>query len=191
MPLTAGAHLGSYEIVAAIGEGGMGQVYRARDTRLNRDVALKVLPDAFVADPERTARFEREAQALAALNHPNIAQIYGIEQGALVMEFVAGEDLAVVIARGNPGSKDPGLHLSDALPIARQMAVALEAAHSAGIIHRDLKPANVKVLDFGLAKAGDPTGTGGSGSGATMTSPAMTQQGLILGTAAYMSPEQA
>src|SRR6187401_348508 len=126
MPLTTGTRLGAYEISGLIGEGGMGQVYRARDTRLNRDVAVKVLPDAFVADPERTARFEREAQALAALNHPNIAQIYGIEQGALVMEFVAGEDLAVHIGRG-------AVPLSDALPIARQIAVALEAAHSAGI----------------------------------------------------------
>ncbi|HXT69634.1 MAG TPA: protein kinase [Vicinamibacterales bacterium] len=230
MPLTPGTRLEGYEIVSLIGEGGMGQVYRARDTRLQREVALKVLPDAFAADPERAARFDREAQALAALNHPNIAQIYdsGTVANAsapsapgivfLVMEFVAGEDLSATIARANtgapnPGAKDPGLHqghqgpglhLADALPIARQIALALEAAHAAGIIHRDLKPANVKVrldgtvkvLDFGLAKASDPTGFPGSKdpglhSAATMTSPAMTQQGLILGTAAYMSPEQA
>jgi len=198
MPLTPGTRLEAYEITSLIGEGGMGQVYRARDTRLQRDVALKVLPDAFATDPERAARFDREAQALAALNHPNIAQIYDsgkVDQTVfLVMELVAGDDLSALIARGNPG-----LHPPDSLAIARQITLALEAAHAAGIIHRDLKPANVKVtpdgtvkvLDFGLAKANDPAGTSGSGSGATMTSPAMTQQGLILGTASYMSPEQA
>ena len=178
----------------------MGQVYRARDTRLQRDVALKILPDAFAADPERAARCDREAHALAALNHPNIAQIYDSGTVAntsdrsasdivfLVMELVAGEDLAAAITRG-------AMPRADAIPIARQIALALEAAHAAGIIHRDLKPANVKVrpdgtvkvLDFGLAKASDPTVQ----TGATMTSPAMTQQGIILGTAAYMSPEQA
>jgi hypothetical protein len=205
MPLTPGTRLEGYEITALIGEGGMGQVYRARDTRLQRDVALKVLPDVFAADPERAARFDREAQALAALNHPNIAQIYdsGTVANAsptaapgivfLVMELVAGEDLSARTGRGP-------IPLSDAVPIARQIAMALEAAHAAGIIHRDLKPANVKVtsfdnlvkvLDFGLAKATDPSEAGGSGSVATMTSPAMTQQGLILGTAAYMAPEQA
>ena len=184
-----GRQLGSYEIVAKLGEGGMGEVYRARDTRLNRDVAIKILPAHLVGDSDRAARFEREAQTLASLNHPNIAHIYGTEQHALIMEFVAGDDLATRIARGP-------VELSDTLAIARQVALALEAAHAAGVIHRDLKPANikvtadglVKVLDFGLAKAmGDGTQT----SGATMTSPAMTQQGVILGTAAYMSPEQA
>jgi hypothetical protein len=202
MPLTPGTRLEGYEITALIGEGGMGQVYRARDTRLQRDVALKVLPDVFAADPERAARFDREAQALAALNHPNIAQIYDSGTVAdaagkpevvfLVMELVAGEDLSARTGRG-------AIPLAEAVVIARQIAIALEAAHAAGIIHRDLKPANVKVtsenivkvLDFGLAKATDPAGTTGAGSAATMTSPAMTQHGLILGTAAYMAPEQA
>jgi hypothetical protein len=205
MPLTPGTRLEGYEIIALIGEGGMGQVYRARDTRLQRDVALKVLPDAFAADPERAARFDREAQALAALNHPNIAQIYdsGTVANAsdksapgivfLVMELVAGEELSAQIGMG-------AIRLAEAVPIARQIALALEAAHVAGIIHRDLKPANVKVtaegtvkvLDFGLAKNAEAAEHGGGRGGAsTMTSPAMTQQGLILGTAAYMAPEQA
>src|SRR6187401_1589788 len=139
----------------------MGEVYRARDTRLQRDVALKLLPETFASDPDRVARFEREAHTLAALNHPHIAQVYGFERGessqALVMELVEGDDLSQLIARGR-------LPLDDALPIARQIADALEAAHDAGIIHRDLKPANikvrpdgtVKVLDFGLAKALEP-----------------------------------
>jgi serine/threonine-protein kinase len=185
----------------------MGQVYRARDTRLNRDVALKVLPPHVTGDPERLARFRREAQVLGALNHPNIAQIHGLEESegpakaghypALVMEFVEGEDLAQRIARG----KTP---FADALPVARQIADALEAAHEAGIVHRDLKPANikvrddgtVKVLDFGLAKAMASPGTGSTDPVAvlnspTITTPAMTQAGMILGTAAYMSPEQA
>ena len=197
MALTAGTRLGPYEIAGPIGAGGMGEVYRARDTRLNRDVAIKVLPAVFGSDPERLARFEREAQVLASLNHTHIAQIYGIEaQGtahALVMELVEGEDLAQRIARGP-------VPLDDAISIAKQLIDALEAAHERGIIHRDLKPANikvrddgtVKVLDFGLAKALDPVG----GSGAqlmnspTLTSPA-TQMGVILGTASYMSPEQA
>ncbi len=161
MALSSGTRLGPYEIIGAIGEGGMGEVYRARDTKLNRDVAIKVLPGQYAADPERLARFTREAQTLAALNHPNIAHIHGLEGDgsaarprALVMELVEGEDLSVLIARGP-------IPLTDALPIARQIADALEAAHEAGIIHRDLKPANVKVrpdgtvkvLDFGLAKA--------------------------------------
>src|SRR5712671_5128354 len=153
--------LGVYEVTAPIGEGGMGQVYRARDTKLHRDVALKILPDAVAADPDRLARFQREAQVLASLNHPNIAHIHGLEESdgvrALVMELVEGEDLAQRIARGP-------IPIDEALPIAKQIAEALEAAHEQGIIHRDLKPANikvrsdgtVKVLDFGLAKAMDP-----------------------------------
>src|SRR5262245_35584140 len=160
MRLIPGAHLGPYEILAAIGAGGMGEVYRARDTKLHRDVALKILPDAVATDPERLARFEREAKTLAALDHPHIAQIHGFEQAngvsALVMEFVEGEDLAQRLARG-------ALPVDEALPIARQIAEALEAARERGIIHRDLKPANiklrpdgtVKVLDFGLAKVHD------------------------------------
>jgi serine/threonine protein kinase/Tol biopolymer transport system component len=190
-----GTKLGPYEIVAPIGAGGMGEVYRARDTKLNRDVAIKVLPEAFAADADRLARFTREAQVLASLNHPNIAQIYGIESGALVMELVEGEDLSDVIAR-EAGSKDPAY----VLPIARQIADALEAAHEQGVVHRDLKPANVKVktdgsvkvLDFGLAKAADPGGSSISAMNSpTMTTPANTAMGMILGTAAYMSPEQA
>ena len=177
----------------------MGEVYRARDSKLKRDVAIKVLPDDVANDPERLARFQREAEVLASLNHPNIAHVYGIEARALVMELVEGDDLAQVIARGP-------IPIDEALPIARQIVEALEAAHDAGIIHRDLKPANVKVrpdgtvkvLDFGLAKALDPgTGIREPGSGRdpanspTITSPAMTVRGMILGTAAYMSPEQA
>ena len=180
----------------------MGQVYRARDTKLNRDVALKILPDVFATDPDRLARFTREAQTLASLNHPNIAHIHGLEESggvrALVMELVEGEDLSQRIARGP-------IPVDEALPIARQIAEALEAAHEQGIIHRDLKPANikvrpdgtVKVLDFGLAKAMEQgSGIGDQGSGAlanspTITTPAMTQAGIILGTAAYMAPEQA
>jgi serine/threonine protein kinase len=171
----------------------MGEVYRAKDTKLNRDVAIKVLPDAFAADADRVARFTREAQVLASLNHPNIAAIYGIESNALVMELVDGEDLSAIIARG-------AIPLADALPIARQIADALEAAHEQGIVHRDLKPQNikvradgtVKVLDFGLAKAMDPAGASGVDA---MNSPTLTaratQMGMIIGTAAYMSPEQA
>ena len=166
MTLAAGARLGPYEIVSALGAGGMGEVYRARDAKLNRDVALKVLPEAFALDPDRLARFKREAQVLASLNHPNIAAIYGFEDSnpspgsgqaavqALVLELVEGPTLADRIAQGP-------IPLDEALPIARQIAEALEAAHEQGIIHRDLKPANiklrpdgtVKVLDFGLAKA--------------------------------------
>src|SRR6187397_1815315 len=172
MSIPAGSRLGSYEIVSQLGAGGMGEVYRARDTRLHRDVAIKVLPEIFAADPERLARFEREAQTLAALNHPNIAQTFGVvdlpaEAGsdragahaALVMELVEGDELAQRIS-GGPSPLD------EADTIARQIAEALEAAHEMGIVHRDLKPANikvradgsVKVLDFGLAKAIDPAG---------------------------------
>jgi len=197
LTLTTGSRVGSYEIVGAIGAGGMGEVYRGRDTKLHRDVAIKVLPEIFALDPERLTRFEREAQVLAALNHPNIAHIYGVEDRALVMELVEGEDLAQRIARG-------ALPLDEALPIARQIAEALEAAHEAGIVHRDLKPANiklrddgvVKVLDFGLAKAADAArsvhGDHEIANSPTFTSPAvMTRMGVILGTAAYMAPEQA
>jgi serine/threonine protein kinase len=199
MALTPGSRFGSYEITAQIGVGGMGEVYRARDTKLNREVALKVLPDLFANDPERLARFEREAQVLASLNHPHIAHIYGIEeaakgQRALVLELVEGPTLADRIARG-------AIPLPEAIAIAQQIADALDTAHEQGVIHRDLKPANikvredgtVKVLDFGLAKAMVPD----SASGATgaMNSPTMsaraTEMGIILGTAAYMSPEQA
>ena len=171
----------------------MGEVYRARDTSLKRDVALKLLPETFAADSERLARFQREAEVLASLNHPNIAGIHGLAETdgikALVMEFVEGEDLADRIARGP-------IPLDEALPIAKQIAEALEAAHEQGIIHRDLKPANVKVrsdgtvkvLDFGLAKAMEPAVESANVSQSpTITTPAMTQAGVILGTAAYMS----
>ena len=199
MALALGSRLGPYEITARIGAGGMGEVYRARDTRLKRDVALKILPESFGADPDRTARFRREAEVLASLNHPHIAQIYGIEEAggthALVMELVEGKTLADRIARGP-------LPLDEALPIARQICEALEAAHERGIIHRDLKPSNInvrpdstiKVLDFGLAKVADPSGTHTAdlSLSPTITSPAIaTGVGMLLGTAAYMSPEQA
>ena len=198
MALIPGTRLGVYQVTAPLGEGGMGQVWRARDTRLNRDVALKCLPDSFANDSDRRARFTREAQTLAALNHPNIAGIHGLEESggiaALVMELVEGEDLSQRIARG-------AIALDEALPIAKQIAEALEAAHEQGIIHRDLKPANikvrsdgtVKVLDFGLAKALDPAAASSpqAMNSPTITSPAMTQAGMILGTAAYMAPEQA
>src|SRR2546425_8370225 len=204
MSLAAGSRLGSYEIVSAIGAGGMGEVYRARDTKLNREVALKVLPEGFTRDPDRLSRFKREAQVLASLNHPHIGAIYGFEDSgethALVLELVEGDTLADRIVRGP-------IPLEEALPMARQIGEALEAAHEQGIIHRDLKPANikvtpdgvVKVLDFGLAKLAEPAGSGQSAAGSTplsmsptITSPAMmTGVGVLLGTAAYMSPEQA
>jgi serine/threonine-protein kinase len=195
--LTPGARLGAYEVVARIGAGGMGEVYRAHDTKLNRAVALKVLSDLFATDAERLARFKREAQVLASLNHPNIGGIHGFEEAdsvrALVLELVEGPTLADRIAQG-------AIPVDEAVPIARQIAEALEAAHERGVIHRDLKPSNiklrpdgtVKVLDFGLAKALEPTSAGRDLSQSpTLTSPAMTQIGVILGTAAYMSPEQA
>jgi Tol biopolymer transport system component len=207
MALTPGTRVGHYEVAASIGAGGMGEVYRARDTKLNRDVALKVLPDAFARDPERLARFRREAQLLASLNHPNIAAIHGLEESgsaageiaALVLELIDGPTLADRIAAG-------ALPLEEALTIAKQLADALEAAHELGIVHRDLKPSNVKVrtdgavkvLDFGLAKAldvdraGVPPSHAGLSQSPTITSPAMmTGAGVILGTAAYMAPEQA
>jgi Tol biopolymer transport system component len=199
MSLAPGTRLGPYEIVAPLGAGGMGEVYRARDTNLGRDVALKTLPDSVAHDAERLARFRREAQVLAALNHPHIAGIYGLEeansQRFLVLELVDGETLEARIQRG-------ALPIDEALTIAREIAEALEAAHEKGIIHRDLKPANialtandrVKVLDFGLAKPSEAlAGTGGVDAlnSPTITSPAMTALGVILGTAAYMSPEQA
>ncbi len=199
MSLVAGTTLGSYEILALLGAGGMGEVYRAHDTKLNRDVAIKVLLPAVANDPDRLARFSREAQVLASLNHPNIAHIHGLEESegvrALVMELVEGPTLAERIAQG-------AIPLDEALPIARQIAEALEAAHEQGIIHRDLKPANikvrpdgtVKVLDFGLAKAIDQAASrrpqADLANSPTLSIHA-TEAGLILGTAAYMSPEQA
>jgi eukaryotic-like serine/threonine-protein kinase len=201
-----GLHIGPYEVLEPIGSGGMGEVYRARDTKLHRDVALKFLPLHVRADPDRLARFAREARTLAALNHPNIAAIYGLEEAkpstdsgqaavqALALELVEGPTLADRVAQGP-------LPLDEGIPIARQIAEALEAAHEQGIIHRDLKPANiklrpdgtVKVLDFGLAKALEPASSVGGDADAspTITSPALTRMGVILGTAAYMSPEQA
>jgi serine/threonine-protein kinase len=191
-----GTTLGPYRVIDKLGEGGMGEVYRARDTSLNRDVAVKVLPAAVVADRERLARFQREAEALATLNHPNIAHIYGLEKHsgmpAIVMELVEGPTLAERIAAGV-------IPLAEALPIARQIAEALEAAHERGIIHRDLKPANikvtddgtVKVLDFGLAKALAPAGDSPELSNSPTLTARATEMGIVLGTAAYMAPEQA
>ena len=194
MGLAPGTSIGHYDVTALLGEGGMGQVWQATDTQLNRQVALKIIPDAFAGDPGRFGRFTREAQILAKLNHPNIAAIYGIEESegtrALVLELVEGPTLADRIAKGP-------IPLDEALPIAKQIAEALEAAHEAGVIHRDLKPANikvrqdgtVKVLDFGLAKALE--GTGGDPSESPTLTAAATATGVIMGTAAYMSPEQA
>ena len=195
-----GTSINHYAIKGKLGQGGMGEVYRAIDTRLHRQVALKVLPPIFASDEERMARFEREAQVLASLNHPNIASIYGIEEAngtrVLVMELAEGEDLSERIARGP-------MPLDEAMPIALQIAEALENAHAKGIVHRDLKPANVKitadgsvkVLDFGLAKALEPAGAAATTSVEDLanspTAIGATVPGLILGTAAYMSPEQA
>ncbi|HEU5181770.1 MAG TPA: serine/threonine-protein kinase, partial [Candidatus Polarisedimenticolia bacterium] len=197
MPLQPGSRIGQYEIVAPLGAGGMGEVYRATDSRLKRSVAIKILPDEVARDPERLARFEREAQVLASLNHPNIGAIYGVEESGgtrcLVLELVEGETLASRIDQG-------ALDVPEAARLALQIAEGLEAAHDKGIIHRDLKPANVmiaadgsaKVLDFGLAKALEEESAGGGSASLspTMTA-AATRLGIILGTAGYMSPEQA
>jgi len=195
----AGRRLGSYELLALIGVGGMGEVYRARDTKLGRDVAVKILPESVVHDGDRVARFRREAQMLASLNHPHIAHIHGLEDADgtqfLILELVEGPTLAARLKSGP-------LPMADALTIARQIAEGLEAAHEKGIIHRDLKPANiaftadgqVKLLDFGLAKALDASTSGlaNATQSPTLTTPGlMTDVGVILGTAAYMSPEQA
>ena len=192
MPLVPGQRVAHYEILAPIGKGGMGEVFRARDTRLGREVAIKILPASMARDPERLARFEREAKVLASLNHPNVAAIYGIEDSeagrALVMELVPGETL-----------KNP-LPMGVALPYFRQIAEALESAHEKGIVHRDLKPGNimvtpdgvVKVLDFGLAAVGATSHEAAADpeNSPTLTL-AQTTPGTIMGTAAYMSPEQA
>jgi len=198
MMLKPGSWLNHYEVLGHLGTGGMGEVYRARDNKLQREVALKVLPKNFAQDPERVARFRREAQVLAQVNHVNIAAIYSVEESGgmhfLVMELAEGETLRDRIRRGP-------VPLEEALDITKQIAAGLEAAHEKPIVHRDLKPANVKVtpegvvkiLDFGLARAfaGD-TGSGGNERGAdSPTLTGMTQPGTILGTAAYMSPEQA
>ena len=199
MALTIGSLIGAYEIQAPLGAGGMGEVYRALDTNLKRAVAIKVLPEALAADAERLARLQREAEVLASLNHPHIAQIYGLERSesstALVLELVEGPTLAERIVEGP-------IVIEDALPTAKQIAEALEAAHEQGIVHRDLKPANiklrpdgqVKVLDFGLAKLATrdlaSTGPAGLTASPTLTIQA-TYLGVILGTAAYRSPEQA
>jgi len=199
MTLSPGTRLGPYEIASPLGAGGMGEVFRARDTKLNRDVAIKVLSAAFAQDSERVARFRREAQVLASLNHPNVAAIYGLEESngvvALALELVEGEDLAERLKRG-------AIPVDEAVAIAKQIAEGLEAAHEKGIVHRDLKPANlkltrdgtVKILDFGLAKAyggeAEATVSGGRSQSPTM-SRQMTEAGVVFGTAAYMSPEQA
>jgi eukaryotic-like serine/threonine-protein kinase len=199
LAIPPGSVVGPYEILGQLGAGGMGEVYRARDTHLNREVALKMLPSAVAADPDRLARFKREAQILASLNHPNIGAIHGFEEStgvrALVLELIEGPTLEDRLAKGP-------IPLPEVWPIARQLCDALEAAHERSIIHRDLKPANIKlrpdgtakVLDFGLAKALDPMPSGSTPAvtmSPTITSPAMTRAGVILGTAAYMSPEQA
>ncbi len=196
MALAPGTHLGAYEIVSLLGAGGMGEVYRARDKRLGRDVAIKVLPASFADNAESMARFTREAQTLASLNHPGIASIFGLEDGleesggvrGIVMELVEGSTLADRLRRG-------ALPLEEALTIARQVAEALEYAHERGVIHRDLKPANVKVtpdgqvklLDFGLAKAIESDSPAHDSTNSPTLTAAATQMGIILGTAAYMS----
>ena len=196
MPLASGTNLGPYQIQSPLGAGGMGEVYKARDTKLDRSVAIKVLPDALARDPERLARFQREAKVLASLNHPNIAHVYGIEEStsasgvsvrALVMELVPGAPI-----------KGP-LPLDTAINYAKQIAEALEAAHEKGIVHRDLKPANivvtpddvVKVLDFGLASVENREQQAADPSNSPTMSVSPTRAGMIMGTAAYMSPEQA
>src|ERR1700681_4598515 len=197
MTIAAGTRLGSYEVVAQIGAGGMGEVYQAHDTKLGRDVAIKVLPEAFTHDAERLSRFQREAKMLAALNHPNIATIYGLEQSGgtsyLVMELVSGENLQERVKR------EGAIPVEESLAIAKRIAEALEAAHEKSIIHRDLKPANVKVtpeckvkvLGCGLAKAHAGDQPGRDTSNSLPLSLAATMQGVILGTAAYMRREQA
>src|SRR5215510_4328067 len=196
MALTIGTQLSSYEITALLGKGGMGEVYRARDAKLKRDVAIKILPDEFSFDADRVSRFQREAEVLASLNHPNIAAIYDLREANgsrfLVLELVEGETLAERIARGP-------IPVEETLDIAKSICEALEAAHEKGIVHRDLKPANVKVasdakvkvLDFGLAKALENIPSNPSLSNSPTLSLAATNAGVILGTAAYMSPEQA
>ena len=199
MTLAPGSRLSSYRLVEKLGEGGMGVVWRAVDETLDREVAVKILPDLFAQDPERLARFEREAKVLASLNHPGIATIHGLHESGgvrfLVMELVPGTDLAKRLEAGP-------IPRAEALAIAAKIAEALEAAHDHGVIHRDLKPANiqvtpdgaVKILDFGLAKAFDTQASGASASislSPTLTTPASTHLGTILGTASYMSPEQA
>ena len=196
MSLQPSQRLLQYEVLALIGTGGMGEVYRARDTKLGREVAIKILPENFASDPERLSRFEREARLLASLNHPNIATLHGLEQDEgihfLVMELVAGETLEERLSRGP-------LEMDEALPIFCQLTEALEAAHREGVIHRDLKPANikitpegnVKVLDFGLAKAFEPEVAEGDLSQSPTAAKSGTMAGVIMGTAPYMSPEQA
>jgi serine/threonine protein kinase len=196
MALTAGTRLASYEIISTLGKGGMGEVWRARDSKLGREVAIKTLPEEFAQDEERLARFEREAKLLASLNHPNIATIHGLEEDKgirfLVLELVEGDTLADEVKRG-------AIAVERSLKLALQIAEALEAAHEKGVIHRDLKPLNikvtpdgkVKVLDFGLAKALAGDGSGANLSQSPTISMSATQQGMILGTAAYMAPEQA
>ena len=209
--LTPGDRLGTYEVIGLLGAGGMGRVYRARDTTLGRDVALKILPDLCLADPDRRARFEREARLLASLNHPNIGSIYGVQESApfkgsglpvraLVLELVEGDTLADRITlQAQPSESRRGLPIDDVLSIASQVIEALEAAHERGIVHRDLKPANikvtpegrVKVLDFGLARAMSGTGSGPQMANSPTVTVGGTQDGVLLGTAPYMSPEQA
>ena len=194
MALTIGTQLGSHEITALLGKGGMGEVYRARDTKLKREVAIKILPDEFSRDPERVARFQREAEVLASLNHPNIAAIYDLDEANgsrfLVLELVEGETLADRIRRGP-------IRIDEALSIAKAICEALEAAHEKGVVHRDLKLANikvtpsgqVKVLDFGLAKVREAPAASDFSNSPTLLSGST--PGVIMGTAAYMSPEQA
>jgi len=196
MPLSVGDKLGHYEVLSLLGAGGMGEVWRARDTKLGRDVALKILPAAFASDPDRMARFEREARVLASLDHPNIGAIYSLEESegvrALVLALVEGPTLAERIAPGP-------IPLEEAIQIARQIAEATEYAHERGVVHRDLKPANikvtsggmVKVLDFGLAKALDDEPVAVSGTNSPTLTMNATRAGVLLGTAAYMSPQQA
>ena len=196
MPTPAGTRLDQYEVLGLIGKGGMGEVYRAKDLKLGRDVAIKVLPEEFARDADRVARFQREAKLLASLNHPNIAAIYGLEESGgmqfLVLELVEGDTLADQLKRG-------AIPVEESLKLALQIAEALEAAHEKGVIHRDLKPANikvtpegkVKVLDFGLAKAFAEDKQEATLTCSPTLSELATQKGVILGTAAYMSPEQA